>query len=496
MQAKIGSSLFSSKYFLFSILVVLFLLLALFYGRPVIQNDGVSYYALTVSLLRDGDFDLTNQLQQISGIRLAKGKVPGRASSLYSCGFGLLYFPFIRLTQGLAALFPAIGTWRPYMQNFLFPFPHALGIFLGSLCFGLLSVCVGWSFAQQKGLSNGYAFFVAVAVFLGTPLAFYTFTAPSFIHASDTFLATAAFYLATIEKPLALGKIRFRYFLMGFFLAFSVVLRNNNIVMVPVIVGGVLYFERERGWKHALMICIETLLGALPMIIIQARFNLFQYGAIFTTGYSVSTMRDNPGRHLSFLFRIDKLFIHRGSGIFVWASVSILAFVGFILGWRERRREAILALILSMVVIVSIRFAGFVHGGGSFGQRYLCHLYICWIAGLIPVFLRWKKKAAIAVVPLSLWVFLMQNIYFINDASPGGREVLTRNLGIHSPKEMLRSAWEDWQISRTEGRDENLVGFWYRSLGSKPYPTLIHTLNAGDVMRKGFKKSKRPRRIR
>src|SRR5262249_38175465 len=67
------------------VILVLFALLMLLYGRPVIQNDGISYYGMTLSLLKDGDFNLQNQYEEIPEIRM-KPLPEGKLASYYSCG--------------------------------------------------------------------------------------------------------------------------------------------------------------------------------------------------------------------------------------------------------------------------------------------------------------------------------------------------------------------------------------------------------------------------
>ena len=51
-----------------ALLLLLFVKLGLVYGRIIIDGDGLSYYALTTSLVHDHDFDLENQKKQIQGV--------------------------------------------------------------------------------------------------------------------------------------------------------------------------------------------------------------------------------------------------------------------------------------------------------------------------------------------------------------------------------------------------------------------------------------------
>src|SRR5436853_7336065 len=93
------------------ILVAFFLVSALLYGRAIIQNDGISYYALTLSLIHDGDFDLENQLPKLREIRGFESPITGKFASTYSCGFGVLYSPFLYAAEEIGEAIPSLAQW-------------------------------------------------------------------------------------------------------------------------------------------------------------------------------------------------------------------------------------------------------------------------------------------------------------------------------------------------------------------------------------------------
>ncbi len=443
-------------------LLVLFILLGLFYGRPVIQNDGISYYALAVSLLEDHDFDLANQREKHREVRVMV-KPDSTVASYYSCGFAFLYAPFLYTMD----LISPLRELRPYSQNVKFPFSHNLGIFLGSVLYAFLSIVLAYFFLIQQKLSRSASLFLALACFIGTPLLFYTFTVPSFTHASDTFLVTVAFLLAVWKNKLQFGFIRFRNVLLGFFLACSVLLRNNNIVIVPLLVLGVLFLERKEGWKQAIRTSLEIFAGALPVLIVHALFNLSQYGKLIATGYVIDIKQTAQKR----FFRFFWIFFHPVPGLYPWSPITLIASIGLILASIKKRPEAILALVVVTVVIISVRFAAIIFPGSTFGQRLLTHLYIFWVFGLAEMFIRFKKLTIGLSAPCLVWTFLLFNTYFI---LTGMREskIMTRRGG-SSPVVWLTTAFETYQESKAQGETTNPVEFWYKNLGAKPYPVLL-----------------------
>jgi hypothetical protein len=267
-------------------LSILFICITMLYGRPVIQNDGISYYALTLSLLEDGDFNLENQYRKHREVRVLHRE--GRIASYYSAGIALLYYPFLYTMD----LFQGLREWKPYAQNVRFPFSHGFGFLIGSAIYSFFSVVFAYFmlFRHQK-LSPWSALFIALLCFVGTPLMFYALTVPSFTHSSDTFLITAAFLLTISKNPFSVGFIRMRNVLLGLVLSLSVLLRNNNIVIVPILVLGLNYLEKEQGWKNVIRTWIEIFSGAIPILIVHVYFNFAQYGKLFATGYGVDVSR-------------------------------------------------------------------------------------------------------------------------------------------------------------------------------------------------------------
>ncbi len=194
--------------------------------------------------------------------------------------------------DGLGGLIPSLAQWRPYAQSVRFPFPDTLGIFVASSIYSFLAILFTTALlVRSYHASFGTAAFLALMVFIGTPLAFYTFCSPSFIHAADSLLVAAAFYFAVFNEADS-GKVRSRNLLTGFFLALSVMLRNNNIVLILPIVGGILFFQRAQGWRRIMITGLEIFAGALPVLMMHAYFNWTQYGRIFATGYRVDLSQE------------------------------------------------------------------------------------------------------------------------------------------------------------------------------------------------------------
>ena len=327
--------------------------------------------------------------------------------------------------------------------------------------------------------SYGSGMFLTLLVFLGTPVAFHAFSSPSFSHTADAFLLTVATYFALNRDFLTPSDSKWKNILLGFFLAWSVVLRNHNVVLIVPMVGCVLFFERQKGWKRSLRTCLEIFAGAVPMILIQAAYNWNQYGKIFATGYRIDFSKEPISKKLDSLSRFYSVLVHPSSGLFFWAPVTALSFVGLILGTVRKRKEAILGLLSILVVILSIRFMRYLWSGASFGQRFLLHLFPFYVIGLYQLFAISKKVTTWIAVLAVLWCFWLMNLYLLVFPYPEFREKLKIKDTVRMTPFLLMG-YADKICERGESRDTNFMETWWNSLGRQPYPTLIHLFMPGD----------------
>ncbi len=444
--------------------VLLFLIGSGLYGRIMIDGDGLTYYALTRSLVEDHDFDLRNQRQQVPDLHLTINPVTKRIAAHFSFGFGLLYAPFLYFAEKLAEYSPAISTWKPYIQNRILPFSHALALFTGSLFYGFLTLILCYFMLIRKNLKDEMlAIFTSAAVFSGTPLMFYVFTMPSYSHAVDAFLTTAAFYLVVSSKGLMVKRVNVSNILLGIVLALSVLLRNNNVVLIPPLVLGVMFQQSKQGSRNPLIVVLEILAGAFPFIVLLSNFNLAQYGKFFATGYRIQIEK-------AFL---PEMLFHPDAGLFIWTPLTVVSLTGLIAGSIKRHMEAIVALACVLLVLLSVQFQPNWWGGCAFGPRFFTHLFVFWVWGLMEC-ARFPRRSilVVAVFILAGWTFFLFNLFFINATSTEFRKMLRSNKCRRAPTDMIQSAVSEYVSARERCETGNPVGFWFHSLGKGRYPTV------------------------
>ena len=456
-------------------ILFLFLGMSLVYGRVIIQSDGVTYYALTRSVLQDGDFDLSNQNRELPKLHVSMNSKTKKIASNYSCGFAFLYLPFVWSARGLESVFPLLTTWKPYAHNLQIPISDSIGIFFGTICFAIASIFVAARILRRRMQAEfGISVLVPLLVFLGTPLAFHTFCSPSFVHMADAFLVTLSAYLVFDRDDSNQEHLRGKNLLLGFVLAFCVLLRNNNVVLILPLLGGVLFYERSLGWKSAIRTCLEIFAGALPVLVVHALYNWNQYGRILATGYRLDFSKYEITEKLDSLSRFYSILVDPSAGLLFWAPIILLSLTGLVIGSIQGRKEAILSLISILIVILSIRFMKYVWSGASFGQRFLLHLFPFYAIGLYQLFTFSRKTVATVAVLCALWCFLLLNLYLVIFPSPQLRQELRVMSSVRTTSyDLVAMARMRYRETQPDG---NVLSFWWESLSEPPYPTLWHIL--------------------
>lgn len=463
-----------SRWLIPGFLCLCFVLVAFVYGRPVIQNDGVTYYSLARSLVRDGDFDLANEAGEFRGLRVFAKR--DHTSAAYSCGFALLYAPFL-LAFGQI---PALSALLPYAQNVLFPFSDGAAVLTASALFGLCAIFLALRLLASRGEKPGPAAWISVAAFAGTPALFYSVTTPSFAHASDVFLTTAAFVLVALPTGKGEG-IRGRNILLGFVLGFSVLLRNVNVVLLPPLIAGRIYIESRESKHLRLAGFLEIAAGGLLPLIVQLYYNQTQYGWIFKTGYSLELGSGHPPVDWYPLHCIYRLFVYPPYGLFVWCPVAALGLVGLVAGAIRRKTAAWIALGCITAMCATICYFHIIGPGASFGHRYLTHFYIFWVLGLQEaLLLPWRKIVAVTACVLVLWTFLLFNAYYINTAVPENRKLTSQHESVNPVSTLVLAA----------KTGSNPFSALIRSLNEGPFPTLQHIVFHPDETAQSRKEGK------
>lgn len=205
--------------------------------------------------------------------------------------------------------------------------------------------------ARRRGFPPGWSALVALAIAFGTQL--FPYATLFMIHAPGALLLLVA--LTSERRALA-----------GF--AAGLGTATNYLGAVALL----FVFVKRRDWRFAL--------GALPPLVALAAYQWVCFGGIFTTSVARTSSRFlQKGAAMGVLQRptLDSIWgvtLSPYRGVFFFAPVLLVALLGFVAWWRERRVECALALAaIAALLAFNVSFNGW-DGGFGVGGRYLVPL--------------------------------------------------------------------------------------------------------------------------
>ena len=398
--------------YLLLVLAVNLLLLG-WYGRPLIEGDGLSYYILARSLAEDGDIDVSdnryhpdrslfcfilNPYKQVIGL-------------VYSGGYALVYAPFLWLARRLPVP-PVLQSLRPYYE---WP-PFVDGLTILAANFLLLTLMMAYAvYTWSKRFPPGKILLALVLVLLGTPLLYYTFSSPSFSQFADTLAFTLFFILSLQALKERAGRW---HVLAGMALGLGVTIRNINVVFALVFAIFVLCAKKQTSWQ-ALKRLFAFGLGLLPFALFQLHYNYVQYRDCFKSGYFFQPA-------LAWRSTLWQQLVHPIRGVFVYSPLVLLALVCLVATIRQRGSRYALALFAAF--FATVQFVQYWWTGVSFGHRFSVHLYILIVYGLCVGFSRLgMKRLLVVALVLVAYSFSLFNAYVLAFYSPASRQRLLHN---------------------------------------------------------------------
>ncbi|HYO49017.1 MAG TPA: glycosyltransferase family 39 protein, partial [Chloroflexia bacterium] len=360
-------------------LLALFVVVAPLVTSRIYASDEIQYFAYTHSLFFDGDLDFSNQylhfyesdkvkFQAIyEDLYLKHEPETGLPINVAPIGTGLLWMPSFAAAHGFVLAASALGADIPadgYSQ------PYIVAICLTSYLYGCLGLLLCYLLA--KGLfGSGVAALAVAAMWLATPLVFYTVVAPPWSHATSLFTVTLFlwYWNRTRRKE---GRSLREWALLGASAGLMMLVREQDalFMVVPATEAAIALVGDWRAKVQGLGMNIRRwVVGLLLMGITAAVVFIPQLIA-----YRVITGNFGPSKVVSGKFTwtapnaLNVLFSPE-HGLIPWTPVIVLALFGLALLWR---RDRTLTLALSVALLLQVYVAGSFltwQSAGSFGQR-------------------------------------------------------------------------------------------------------------------------------
>lgn len=393
-----------------------------------------AFWALWVANFNDLGLGGTDPLRPLSFLRLMFGEVD-RASG-YQFGLAFLWSPFYAGGKLLSAAgVPRIGGEPAGIAMI------ALGtsLLILVICALLVPVLRSMGFRHESVV-------LLTAVF-GSPLLFYGSFNTGLSHAADTLLYTSLVFLLyryfhsprpSLWLPAAMGAVA----------GYAATVRLfNGFAAVAVVIGFAALRRLSDGGVFGVVTAgTFVALSAIPIGL----------GASLTGGYAESTDAAVRG---TFAFRPQNvllMFFSDRNGLFLWAPVTLLGVIGFILLIRQRRDERpFLALTGALALSVVLPFVGVrFWAGQGFSARYLTPVFPLVVLGLAELVRRTPRVAIPLALLAASWtvalVFMGPSGVGRVTSERGGASWLVRDFvtGRVTPTEYAHSVYHRGRISR------------------------------------------------
>ena len=369
-------------------LAALLVLLALTF-KPVVENDGVGYYAYLHTVVVDHDLGFGDEYAALAGANIIYyaplfqvRSANGRLADFFPAGPALLAAPAY-----LVALAVQPGGEPQYGPPFSWAFT------LASLLYGLLALVISYRLASSLA-GRRTALIGAAGVALATPFLYYLLYEPSYSHTFSAFSVSTFLYVwwrwrdrRSAAGWLVLGLLGGLMGLTRF--------QDGPLLLIALL-------DRPRRLWYLLPFAAGVLIGFAPQLAIDQ----YLFGGWLPNRPPGQQLDFFPGHYLQVLFSSQH-------GLFIWTPISLLAVAGFAFV-RDRRLQA--AFVIAFLIELAISgSAPDWNGDFSFGQRRFVALTPFLAIGLATLVARIGERPARAALGLLVaWnLLLMVNFTYI-----------------------------------------------------------------------------------
>lgn len=342
-------------------------------GGELVQGDARSYFAYLPSMVLDGDLDLRNQFLVLAPGGRAEPTpwgegVDGVAANPFPVAPALVWLPGYAVGVGIDWLTDGMGSGKPLGYG-----PAAVW---GAATMSVLAVGLGaWcALGLVRRYNGGDAALVAVgAVWLGTPLLYYTIVTPLYSHGIGWFAAALFLYLLPLRAEARPARWVGAGLAGGFMVANR--LQDAPILALALTALFVAWRSDELRPTNIAALAAGGLIGYLPQGLTWYKL----YGTLVPI---------EPHAEVG-AFSISKLWSVLAStgyeGWLTWSPVVALCLWGLTRVARRSDREAIPLAIGATVAVLGVIWLDVVHpygAGSAFGGRRYVSLGPILVLGL------------------------------------------------------------------------------------------------------------------
>ena len=346
------------------------------------RPDGAGYFVYLPSTMFDRDLLFFDEWAQVGLVRngelVFKEVTPTQhLSNHWTAGTSLAWYP----AYAIAGILGRDG----------FSIARVTAVAFTSAVAGLFVLCAGFLLARRF-FSEGASLAAAIAIWFGSPMAWYATRHATMSHAISAAACAAVVMLAMRMRDDA---SKANALALGLAIGFACAVRPQNapIVLVPFLIARMRKFE----W-----LALGAVLGALPQLIVS---QVLWGGPLVFVNIGG---RAHPWQMFAKFRPFETIFAWY-HGLATWTPLLVVAIIGFAFLWRIDRPLATAGIVLfaSEWLVLSTLERWF-WGGFSFGQRRFdsCTLlFILGLAALIDRVPRWLA-AMLTIIPAA-WTMML-----------------------------------------------------------------------------------------
>jgi len=378
-----------------------------------ITNDGDWYYAYLVSLYRDQDLDLSNQMatwQRMLGAPPLPIPAGRPTATAFSIGPAILWLPAFALADVGALVAHALGA---AVERSGYAVPHQLAVALATLLYGVIGVWLAaraaarWAESAQGG-SPALSTAAAGTALCASPALYYLLFEPTMAHGLSIFAASLLLWLWLTTGAQATWA---RWAAVGGAGGLCALIRPQDGLLLLLPVSTILLARPPR---LARLLPLSVAAGAafLPQMVVW----WLTFGRPFAVPEGPEFMR---WTHPALL----QVWFSHHHGLFTWTPVWLLAVLGVAGGPRQTRgMAAAMAVVFLLESYVSAAARDW-WAGDSYGARRFLGLFPIFVLGLTLMAGRLTRRSPypfLAIAGTAVVTNLILMAAYVTDRIPHG----------------------------------------------------------------------------
>lgn len=387
-----------------TILACCFILATLVFGKPIVNGDGVVYYAYARSTVVDGDLEFGDEFAEglprfYTDVQSPGVTARGFTYTFAPVGVAVFWLPVIMGSHWVGLLLNGLGysaNLDGYSIRYMFP------VALTSWLFMFAGVIVSYKVAC-RWVSPRIALLAALGAWLAGPLFTNAYEFPMFVHAIDFGIASIFTYLAL---SVGTGRAYSRWFLMGLYGGLMAAVRPQNVLLYSLLLGSLFNLNHSDGlhllsksglYRPYLIKTLMVLGGSMVGYAPQLAFNYSLFGLPIISHKVYTATRIFPPTVWRDLFSAEH-------GLFYWTPLMLLAVIGLIVATQQKPRR-FWAWIMLLAFALQVYLIGlFDYYNPTFSQRYLINCLPIFTLGF-GVMLEWLITALKRIPTLQAALF-------------------------------------------------------------------------------------------